>query len=215
MIGAASDDGTRYVLNGIKIEADGSAIATDGHMALKITPAMDCYEYGKDYPVIEGMDVMGKFDKSDDPKMTDTPKEKLEPFILPSDAVYQLLKALPRRHRLPVLEHVAIDVAATNKNGFAVLGTTDLETPQVFKPKKLDLQFPDYTKVIPGMDKTSKWKAKVSVGFSIALLEKLVRTLKSMDVKAVEFGIVDAVSTVKVNNEGDVITGAVMPYRIK
>lgn len=152
---ASSNDGGRYSLCGVLFEADGSAVATNGHWLAKFTPARktDALEF----PHVEGCNAA-------------SPGE-LIPFIMPLDSLKALLKSLPKRQTLPVLEYAALDVEQTNANGHAVLAVTDLENPQVSKPKKVEGTFPMYQNVIPTDGQLGE-----AVGFSAHYLKAICET---------------------------------------
>lgn len=194
VVGAASTDESRLSLNGILIEPDGSAVGCDGHILVKFTPTSSWDP--KEFPSIEGVDPTDGEVKTLCPetnhaenvvcKCTPTdgfiiekPAEPLKPFILGRDACTQIAKASAAGGRkaraLPVLSQIALDAVQTNANGNAVMAVTDLETPQLFKPRKIDADYPDYTKVIPNRD-------GVKIGFTLEVLEKLLKTLKALDV---------------------------------
>lgn len=118
---------------GILVNPDGSTVATDGHRLAIYTPPPG--PKADEYPAIEGCDP--------------TSDGELEPFILPVDAAKQLARATPKRPTLPVLGQIALDVAETNQNAYAVFGVTDLENPRVFRPQKIAEPFPRYQNVLP------------------------------------------------------------------
>jgi hypothetical protein len=164
----ATQDDPRYGLNGIRVEPDGSTVATDGHKLIKYTPkhTPDAVEF----PTIEGCNPV-------QPRNDDGSAIELEPFILPSDAAAAAIKALPGKrsqNSLPILAYVALDVAETNRNGQATLATTDLENPVVMRPAKLDGAFPKYENVIP---KTSELDEPI--GFDVAYMMQICQTLKA------------------------------------
>ena len=160
---AASTDVARFnfKLSGVHIASDGSAVATDGHQLVKWTPTETVS--GENYPAIEGMNANNK-------------NAVLKPFTLPIKSAVEILKAVPKRRTLPVLENIALDVNASNNNPFAVLGVTDLKNPRIFKPKKLDEEYPDYNKIIPAEDK----KPTFEIGLRVDVLLKMLNTIKSL-----------------------------------
>src|SRR5262245_40010130 len=137
VLGAASTDSTRHALNGILLEADGSAVGCDGAILVKFTPAAVAAFDPREFPSLDGVDprdgaVIEK--DADGQDQIVTPPVALAPFILSRDSVAQLKKALPKpRGPLPILSTIALDVAQSNGNGAAVMAVTDLENPQVFK----------------------------------------------------------------------------------
>ena len=200
---AASTDDQRFTLNSVYITPDGGGVATDGHVLVKFTPR-DMPD-AKEYPPIEGMEGATAADKEE---------PALQPFILPSAAAAEILKAMPKkRTTLPILENIALDVAATNGNGSAVMGVTDLENPWIFRPKKIEDQFPDVDKVIPEMDK----KPTIEIGLGIDTMLRALNTIKSLypnsNHKGLRFKFYDANSAIRIegsNNAGDIVA-VVMP----
>ena len=129
----ASKDSFRIGITGIRVESDGSTIATDGHRLVKFTPAN--VPESSDFPGVEGLNVAAA--------------GELEPFTLPVDACKAISRTLPRKATIPILAFAGVDVEQTNANGHAVIVTTDLENPQVFRPQKIEGNFPRYENVIP------------------------------------------------------------------
>src|SRR5262245_12487662 len=111
---AASKDQTRQSICGVRVEPDGTTIATDGHILARFTPTIKVD--GKEYPAIDGITA-------------DDGENKLVPFTLTTEGVAMLLRALSKKaqRHLPILGNVAVDVEQTNRNGFAVTAVTDLE----------------------------------------------------------------------------------------
>src|SRR5262245_43730168 len=104
---AASKDQTRQSICGLRIEPDGTTIATDGHILAKFTPLSN--PDSKEYPVIDGVNA-------------DDGENRLQPFTLTTEGVALLLRALSKKtpRSLPILGNIALDVKQTNSNGFAV-----------------------------------------------------------------------------------------------
>lgn len=155
--------------HGMRVEADGSTVATDGHKLIRYTPKHGMKD--EDAPPIEGI------------SMADNAPE-LEPFILSTDACKALMKALPRKPSLPILGYAQVDTAATNENGHAVIGVTDLENPQVFKPVKIEGNFPKYEAVIPKPD-----TELCHVGLDVNYLIQIGQTLKAQGFRCVRLSM--------------------------
>ena len=118
---------------------------------------------------------------------------------------------MPTNHNFPVLDNIAVDTKETNKNGCAALAVTDLETPTVFKPQKLDGDFPDYEKVIP------KQEPKQLVGLGVPQLEKAIKTLKALGADQLKMSVYDELDPIKLEGTteaGDTITAVIMPRRL-
>lgn len=195
LINAASTDPTRPNIAGVYLDEDGSAIATDGHMLVRFVDP--CPTDPKDYPVMEGCDP--------------TSDGKLKPVLIPRDTCQQILRAIPKKTTMPVLQTVALDVEKTNETGAPVLGINDLSSQQVFRPRKEDYGYPEYKKVVPTN------KAKAEIGLAINLLERFCKTMKALDVRYVKFEIrepTEAITFEATTSNGEKVNGAIMPCRI-
>ena len=197
---AGSTDDPRYSLSGVRVEPDGSCVATDGKILARYTPRMTGI-LAEDYP---GVQATGGVNACDGPE--------LEPFVLPTDACKAIIKAVPkgRRCSLPILGYIALDTEQTNQNGEAVLGVTDLENPQVFRPRKPDGTFPRYQNVIP--KDTDRGE---SVLLGVGLLERLVRMAKKQGFEQVRVTLnkkpADCPVLLEAENDDGKLTALVMP----
>ena len=150
-----------------------------------------------EFPVIEGMSPVDG--------------DSLAPFILARDSCEQIRKAIPKKTHMPILGTVALDVTQTNANGCAVMAVTDLENPQVFRPKKIDGNFPDWKAIVPEAGKG------VKIGFTLEVLEKMLSTLKALDVRCFSMEITDGLSPVRVEaktRDQDNVLAVIMPCKI-
>lgn len=199
----AKDDPS-YSLEGIKVESDGSTVATDGHALMKWTPTS--HADTAEFPTVDGCDPTSKGD--------------LEPFILPADVARAILKTDPIRKRqsLPILENVALDVAETNANGCAVLAVTDLASPQVFRPMKLEGNFPRYEHIIEGAEGSKRG----TVGLRLDLVMGILQTLKKQGCEAFRLTLTardgqtpaDCPVILEGKTTNGKATALVMPYRM-
>jgi hypothetical protein len=202
---AASKEPQRETLACVHIRADGSAEATDGHMLVRWTPTEKLDP--KEYPIIEGVNA-GGVDEEGNPL-----EPELEPFMLPRESAEGILKALPKgRTTFPILRNVLLDTEKTNADGNAVMAVTNLETAQVFKPRKTEGQFPDLDKVIP----TGKRPA-IRMGFDLHYLGILLDTLKALNVRYIQVKSYDELEPIKIeaidsDSEGEVLA-VLMPCR--
>lgn len=197
VIKAASNDQTRPALRGVRIEADGSTVATNGHILARFQPTE--HPDAKEYPTVEGCCAV-----SDEP---------LAPFTLPSEAIAMILKAVPKTRRtLPILGTIALDVLQTNQNGCAVLATTDLENPQIFRPRKIEDDFPDFSKVMPA------GKPKMIVGFKVETFRDALDTLRATGVEFFVLELRDETGPAKIvgqtKDRDGIVTALVMPARV-
>jgi len=155
----ASKDASRYNLNGVRFEADGSTVATNGHLLMRtrIEP-----QSSEEYPSWDGFSA-----QSD---------ATLEPFTLPLDTADSLAKAVKANEKtrsartMPILSNAALDVAATNANGKARFGVTDLESGQVIEGRKVEGDFPNYHQVIPAPEKFTR-SVHVNAGYLATILK--------------------------------------------
>lgn len=195
---AASKDTSRYNLNGIRFEADGRTVATDGHRLYTVTAEVPSDD---DYPNVADVE---------------NTSEPLEPFILPSETADRVRKAIPKKQRAPILEYARLDVASTNANGSARFVTTDIENAQVVEGRKIEGEFPDWRKVMP-----EEGKAQVTVTLNWQYLADIGKALNEFAPgsrgKAVKLEITDALSPVKFTatdpDSGAEFTGIIMPMR--
>ena len=152
LVALASTDENRGAITGLYITPT-RTVATDGHcLGMVDTPAVDA----ADFPAVEG------FAPSAEP---------LIPCVLPADAARTLLKNLKRSH-LPILEHVAVDVEKTNRNGTIHALTTDLDTTTPVVSRHLDADaYPAINQVMP------TGKPAYTVAFDAVLLARVLQTI--------------------------------------
>ena len=192
---AASTDATRYTLNGIKIEADGTTVATDGNILVRYRPRE--MPSPTDYPVIPGCSPVDA--------------EPLVPFILSTKDALSVAK-LPGKTKLPILDFIALDTAKTNAGESACFAATDLQAVKMLAPKKIDGEFPDYDKIFP--DPTVPPSARV--GFTVAVLQKALTTLQACGATHIVMesrGECDPVE-ITASTDAGVMYAMVMPARI-
>lgn len=162
-------------LNGILVRAGGNTVATDGHILFHYQP--DGETDPSEYPSLPGCDPAAG--------------GELAEFVLPVDSCKEILRSLPKGRScpMPVLrEFVALDVPETNANGCAVLGTTDLESPQVFRPMKPEAEFPRWESIVSS-ESARTGDRKVCLG--IGVLEKALKTLKALGAESAVFGLAE------------------------
>lgn len=130
----ASSDDTRYSLTSVRIEADGSTVATDSHKLAKYTP----HPYSGP--------------KLDEHTLSSANEEPLVPFLLPVNDCKTILKNLPKGRTvsgLRALGYAVVDTGVTNESDKARIVWTDLETRGGISPVKAEGTFPKYENVIP------------------------------------------------------------------
>lgn len=195
----ASKESSRYTLQAILVEPS-ATVATDGHTLVWVSTPTDKPE---DFPVVDGA-----------PK----PTREFAPFLLALDAAAAIEKALPRKSTIPVLMNAAI---STEPNGDGasrpVITVTDLETPQVFRPGKVDGRFPQYENVMPKEDA----KPVFTIELDAAKLEALSKAFREFTHESnpqhhtvrIEFYGADKAVRFDANNCGQGMTGLLMPHK--
>ena len=131
-------------------------VATNGSYLVRVsTPKLD----PANFPPVDGV----------------KPSAIFKPFNLSVDAARTIEKAIPKKSILPILSNVMIDGEATDakpKEGVdcAVLAVSDLENPQVFRPRKDDGKFPNWQAVVPKRE-----DAKAAFSVDARLLARLAQ----------------------------------------
>ncbi len=195
---AASRDETRYHINGVRFEADGTLVATDGHRLYRVeTPA----------------EMLDPADFPDCGDVTPT-EDALEAFTLPLAAANAIVKAIPKNGTLPALRHARLDVAATNANGRARLVTTDLETVAPLEARKLEGDFPNYRQVMPEGEPvaTVAFNAKYLADAAKAVVEFTGNPRAALKLEL--FGELSPARITATNADGQTFTAIVMPMRL-
>lgn len=159
----ASKDETRLNLCGVHVTADGRTVATNGHLmavvdAVEVSP--------EEYPLLDGVD----------------PGAAVGPVTIPLPAIESVVKALPKRTYMPILEHAVL--APNGGAETVVLASTDLETPQRVSAKRIE-GFPLWEQVVPSSPE------RIAVTLGIPVLEALLKTAKEFakDAKYIRFGL--------------------------
>jgi DNA polymerase III sliding clamp (beta) subunit (PCNA family) len=194
LVGAmANKDGSHYNLNSIHLTKKFTE-ATDGHMLCRI-------------------DLPEQFEPEDVPIMVKTDKaDFFDDAILSLDGLKNVKFT---KSQLPIVDgQVYIDVESSNKNGKVKMATTDLDNVFETNARKIDGNYPDINLVLP------KTPAKFRIGVSAKLLREMadliVKGKKGTDALTVlEFrSEVDPIMFLSKTNEGQKITGLIMPMRL-
>ena len=192
----AAKEPSRYAITGVRVEPE-RTVVTDGHCLVAVTTPKS-YDPAS-YPVMDRV----------------TPTREFEPFTLDRESALAIAKAIPRSRNLPVLEHAVIG-AASNVNGHAQIAVTDLDRPQVFQPRKVEGEFPDYERVIPKAEPTLRIAFNpVLLG---AVLQQAAAFQKGRSQPQVTFSFHDSNGEKAArldcdNDEGQTFIGVVMPMR--
>ena len=198
---ACSTDETRYNLCGVHFLADGTTEATNGDWLLRAKPHKQDME---EFPATATAGIPAH------------PPE-LEPFILPRDTVDALVKRLPKKQMaLPILSNALLDVARANGNGDACFITTDLETQEMTKGRKIDGEFPNTDKVIPAADKKPTATFGVNLKYLAACYKAVVEFggKQHTNVKIEIFGELEPIRLTYSNPDTGELLAVIMPVRL-
>jgi hypothetical protein len=199
---AAKDDTSGYSLNGICVEPDGAVAATNGHLLLT---ARSSRERDDNYPV-KGV-----------PEYRGDPDGRV---LINRDDVQRLIKAIPKKTTIPVLEYAQLTKAGNN--GHVTIAATDLSSVHVTAvDTSAQASFPNYAKLEPAAD-----RPEVTVTLAIDVLEALIKGAKAIGAVGVTLGVpttdADAKVTtaLRVSMRGRlydpslVVSGLAMPMRL-
>jgi hypothetical protein len=141
------------VPSGVKVSSKGTE-TTNGHSAIRVSVPQGEAHNEKNFPVIEGVCP-----------------EPAPDFILPVDAAKKVKAAIPKRTTIPVLHHAMV---GQTSRGTITLATTDLEMPQTFAPRCIDVQrWPNMDAVWP-KDGTETAQIQLGAEALISLLRQIV-----------------------------------------
>ena len=184
-----SDDETRYALSHVKVEPDGRVSATNGHLAVLVTPKGQARIEEAEFPPIPGLD-------GDNPTA---------PLYLTAETAQAAEAIAPGRDPSQVGNRVRLLV-----NGRVLLGASDGQTPQIVtvEPPAVDT-FPDIASMLmiqpPG---STVWLAP-------AALERIAKYARAFGVRTIRMtvrGPVDMMSFRWSDDYHDVDLG-LMPMR--
>ena len=149
----------RYQIMGLQVNADGSTVATNDHMLIRV-PASGLDS--ADFPAVDG---------AGDKPLPDAG------VILPADAVKATLKSLPKMGgrsgvQIPILTAAH---CAMNGSDRVKVAVTDLESPNVAAIKPIEGQFPDYKQVTPAVTPESHITIGVDPAYLGAICDFVVR----------------------------------------
>lgn len=181
----------RYFLAGAMFDAEGRAIATNGHTLVRYT-SNPCPE--DSFPKMEGLDVT-----------------TAEPVIVGADALEAAKTTMAKNSALVPLSYLALVPNGTH----VTIGATNLNEEVRIRTRKVEGTFPDYKKV---MDNAALKPVAGKVVLSVEELTVLVRAAKYAGARYIHFTFhgespfADPIEfTAKAEN--GVIDGAIMPAR--
>lgn len=207
---ASTTDDTRYSLNGVLVEPDGTVVATDGRMMLlaKDTATPDDAEF----PIVPAAPYLANPAKG---------------VLVPVAVVTAMIATMPKKTTLPILQSVQLSTVADRPESVTV-SATDLTAPRTAMIDLADGRtFPTYTRVIPPTD-----RPEIRVCLDVAFLERLCKAAKlaqsgranGRDI-SITFGIPTAakdltdgvvISSVRLTLGGSnvTVTGVIMPIHL-
>jgi DNA polymerase III sliding clamp (beta) subunit (PCNA family) len=155
----ASKSETRPELAGVFV-TDKVTVATDTFRLVEMTLPADVKV--EDYPEVNGKKAMRGW----------------KPFIVPAKELAKI--KIPNSKSLPLLNHVAIGYVDANKVEFM---TTDLENQETKTLRRIDGEFPEYSKLFPAGE--AKVELSVNAEFMADILEVLgkMNSLNSVKIK--------------------------------
>jgi DNA polymerase III sliding clamp (beta) subunit (PCNA family) len=162
----------RYALQGVRVEPDGSCVATDGHRLAIYRPKPAVAPAVEDWPPAGGA-AEGVLD---------------EAVVVSREAVKGLISSFPRASAVKGLPHLseyaAVDVEATASNGALTATVTDLSNPRTLRLCKLEGSFPRYENVVPkAAEQTSE------IGLSVDYLASLCRLAKRQGIETLALSV--------------------------
>jgi hypothetical protein len=191
----ASDDPERYALTHLKIEPSGIVSATNGHIAVRVTPKHRLDE--GEFPEVPGL----------------TGHEPESEVMIPVEMAKAAEKIIPTVKDMPLVSMGRLLVSDR-----AMIGATDLETPHLVTEQRatqmaFDFQFPDLVAIIPRLNT----KKGVSVTISAAYLEAIGKYARAFSIAGggVKLTIFEPDQAVRFEWQDDQhdVEGCVMPMR--
>lgn len=128
----ASSEPDRPALAHVRVDPDGTAWATDRHVAVRVKPRMP--DEGE-YPAVSGL--------------PDGAKSPTAPVLVPADVARAVVKALPKRVPLSLLRDYAL-LRVTDSTGY--LAVTDSVTPTAKAFPLPEHQFPNVASLYANQD---------------------------------------------------------------
>jgi len=186
----ASKEESRYTLQAIQVTQD-ETVATNGHYIVRVdTPKADVNHF----PTVAGT----------------VPTVEAESFLLARQGALDMIKVLPKKQTIPILNHAKVGVDA---EGNVQAITTDLETHRPVTIRKVTGQYPNWKALWP------KKAPTVTVGVSAAYLAQLAKVAATYSEQScyMEISIWDAQSMIRLDaydsNTNQHFTALLMPMR--
>jgi hypothetical protein len=196
---AVEDDNQgRPALTGVHIEPEQNRIISTNGFVLLIATDTEPHA-DPDFPIVPGAPFNGN------------PK----PITIPADTIRRVLKAIPKRATIPILQ--GVQVSANGSEDTATIAATDLQVPAIATVKRDDLPgFPSYDRVLPKADRD-----ELTVILGSNILKTLIKAAEAIHGNktpaAITFGFptnkADATIRISFKGSGVEVSGAAMPIR--
>lgn len=190
--GLCSKDDSRFTLNALLVSPN-ECVETDGHQIVRVSMPKDMApESFPELKELEGMTYATDF----------------QPFLLPADQARAIVRALPAKTTIPVLQRAVIAVDGEGKPAIAV---TDLAHVQTWRPR-MKGNFPDWQRVMPKAE-----QAEMQIAIDARLLKRVLTAIEDFakDEKTIavifSFYGPNRALRLDVSHDGQDFTAAVMP----
>lgn len=184
----------RYAQDAMLV-TDKATIATNGHYLVWVS--VPAQHKAQDFPVIDHA-----------PEVTD----EHPPFLLGREDAGKIIKALPRKHRIPILTCAGVVVKGTQP----IVEVTDLDCPQVFRPRPPEGKFPEWEKVMPKEEPVAQFAVNAA---HLAKLAKFAAEVDNADKPVVVisfYGPDKAIRLECADKDGEQgMTALLMPIRLE
>lgn len=184
----------RYTQDAILV-TDKATIATNGHYLVWVS--VPAQHKAQDFPVIDHA-----------PKVTD----EHPPFQLGREDAAKILKALPRKQSIPILECAGVVVKGTQP----IVEVTDLDCPQVFRPRPPEGKFPKWENGMPKEEPVAQFAVNAAY---LAKLAKFAAEVNSADKPTVVISFWGADKGIRLecaDRDGEQgMTALLMPVRLE
>jgi len=193
---AKSEVGMRHPLDFIRVEENGTVVATDGHHFLRLTSTpIEPTLFDAELPKPETEARINVLVNAEDAK-----------------AFKVACKRAARKEKRDPSQ--PIHVAVARVGDAATLATTDGLTVRRFEMKDGG---PELEEKYPDLDRTVPVGPKREITFSVELLQRILRTLHALRCRSVTLGIVEddhAAVVISAMSLAGAIDGVVMPIRV-
>lgn len=195
----ASKEESRFTLNGVTVRKD-CTFVTDGHTLVKVgLPKASRAEF----PLMDGLGEL---------------QADFRPFVIPSASATALVKSMPKKEKIPILNHVCLGVM-TDGQSRVKIGHTDLDSRTVQEVELCKGNPPDIDRVILPRDRYD-----IAVSLNAEYLQKIAGLIAKIGKPEgtgktpavtlyLKHGNKDAVLLEAVTTDDQPITALIMPMR--